>query len=140
VKGEVGGNFLRPEGTGIFSFVHQLDSSHPHVVVIEVEFLGIVDGVSDLDTVSYIGRGDFIDGSFKADGGIVIDDPFMSDEEDLIQFGPGQSSDGDPVDGGIVAVERSFSDAGVELMVVVVLEPQPEGFIEFIQSDILLDA
>jgi hypothetical protein len=140
VKGEVSGDLLRPKGTGIFPFVHQLDSSHSHVVVIEVELLGIVDRVSDLDTVSDIGRRDLVDGTFKADGGIVIDDPFMAYEEDLIQLSPGQSSDRDAIDGGIVSVDGSFSDACMEFMVVVVLEPQPEGFIELIQCDVVLYA
>jgi molybdopterin biosynthesis enzyme MoaB len=123
VKGELGGDLLRPEGTGVFFFIHQFDSSHPHITVIEVKVLGVVDGVSDLDSVSDIGRGDLIKATFEADGGIVIDYSFIADEEDLIQLRLGESSDGHSVDRGIVAIHRSFSDAGMQLVVVVVLEP-----------------
>ncbi len=51
--------------------------------------MGVVDWVSDLDSVSDIGRGYLIKATFEADGGIVIDYSFMADEEDLIQFVPG---------------------------------------------------
>jgi hypothetical protein len=57
VKGELGVDLLGPEGTGVFLFIHQFDSAHPHITVIEVKVLGVVDGVSDLDSVSDIGRG-----------------------------------------------------------------------------------
>ena len=52
--------------------------------------------MSDLDFVSYVGRRDLVDGAFEADGGIVIDQTFMPDKEDLIEFGPGKPADGDP--------------------------------------------
>jgi serine/threonine protein kinase len=40
----------------------------------------------------------------------------MADKEDLIQLCLGESSDGHCVDGGIVAIHRSFSDAGMQLV------------------------
>jgi len=84
------------EGAGIFFFIHQFDSAHPDAVVIEVELLGVVNGMSDLDFVSDIGRWYLVQSPFEADGGIVIDQSFVSDEEDLIEFGAGKSADGDP--------------------------------------------
>ena len=64
----------------------------------------------------------------------------MADEEDLIDFGPGQAAKLYPCKGGIVAVDGFIADAGVELMVVVVLEPEPESLVEFLQSDSLLNS
>jgi hypothetical protein len=139
VKGEIGGDLLGSEGTGVFFFIHQFDSSHPHITVIEIKVLGVVDGVSDLDSVSDIGRGYLIEATFEADGGIVIDHAFIADEEYLIQLRLGESSDGHCVDGRTVAIHRSFSDASMQLVVVVLLEPQPEGLVEFFEADTLLD-
>ena len=139
MKAELGGDLLGPEGTGVFLFIHQFDSAHPHITVIEVKVLGVVDWVSDLDSVSDIGRGYLIEATFEADGGIVIDYSFIADEEDLIQLRLGESSDGHSVDGGTVAIHRSFPDAGMQLVVVVLLEPQPEGLVEFFEADTLLD-
>ena len=96
MKREIGGDGLGPEGAGIFLFIDQLDSAHPDAVVIEEEILGAVHGMSDLDFVSYVGRGDLVECPFEADGGIVIDQTFMSEEEDLIEFCPGKPGDGDP--------------------------------------------
>jgi len=138
VKGEVGGDCIGSEGAGVFLFIHHLDFSYPHAIIIEVEFLGVIDGVTDLDPVPDIGRRDLIDRTFEADGGIVIDHTFMADEEDLIQLCPGKSSYGYFFDGGIVSIDRSFSDAGVDLVVVVFLEPQPEGLVEFLKGDTFL--
>ena len=132
-------DLLGPEGTGVFLFIHQFDSSHPHITVIEVKVLGVVDGVSDLDSMSDIGRGYLIEATFEADGGIVIDHAFIADEEYLIQLRLGESSDGHSVDGGTVAIHRPLPDAGMQLMVVVLLEPQPEGLVEFFEADTLLD-
>jgi hypothetical protein len=139
VKAEVGVDLLGPEGTGIFLFIHLFDSAHPHITVIEIKVLGIVDGVSDFDSVSDIGCGDLVNRPFEADGGIVIDHAFMADKEDLIQLRLGESSDGHCVDGGIVAIHRSLPNAGMQLVVVVLLEPQPEGLVEFFEADPHLD-
>ena len=124
VKGQMGRDLLGPEGAGIFLFVEQLDPAHPNAVVIEVELFGVIDGVADLDALTDIGGGDLIESALEADGGIVIDDPFVADEEDLIELGPGEPSDQHPAHGGVIAVDGSFLDAGVEFMVVVVLEPE----------------
>jgi hypothetical protein len=86
VKGDVGWDRVGSKGTCVFLFIHQINSSYPHTVVIEIELVGIIDGVSNLDTLSNIGKGHLIDRAFEADGGIVIDYAFMADEEDLIQF------------------------------------------------------
>ena len=131
-------DLLGPEGTGIFLFIHLFDSAHPHITVIEIKVLGVIDGVSDLDSVSDIGRGDLIEAPFEADGGIVIDHAFIADKEDLIQLRLGESSDGHCVDGGIVAIHRSLPNAGMQLVVVVLLEPQPEGLVEFFEADLPL--
>jgi hypothetical protein len=93
VEGQVGGDLLGPEDTGVFLFVHQLDPPYPHVVVIEVEFLGIVHRVPDFHPLPDIGGRDLVYGPFEADGGIIVDDPFMADEEDFIQFGLGEPAD-----------------------------------------------
>ena len=79
-------DLLGPEGTGIFLFIHPFDSAHPHITVIEIKVLRVVDGVSDFDSVSDIGRRYLIKATFEADGGIVIDHAFIADEEDLIQL------------------------------------------------------
>jgi hypothetical protein len=96
VERQIGGDGLGPKGAGIFFFIDQFDSAHPDAVVIEVELLGVVHGMADLDFVADIGRGDLVDSPFEADSGIVIDQSFVSNEEDLIEFGPGKSADGDP--------------------------------------------
>ena len=43
-------------------------------------------------------------------------------------------------EGGVVAVDGALTDAGVDFMVVVLPEPEPEGLIEFIEGDSLLYA
>jgi hypothetical protein len=53
--------------------------------------------VSDFDALADKGWGYLIDGAFEADGGIVVDDAFVAQEEDLIEFSFGQSGDGDPL-------------------------------------------
>jgi len=96
VKGQMGQDLLGTEGTGIFLFVKQSDLPYSNTVVIEVEFFGVIDRVADLDPLTDIGAGDLIEGAFSArggsdlvgetDGGIVIDHPFVANEEDLIQL------------------------------------------------------
>jgi hypothetical protein len=84
--------------------------------------------VAELDALADIGGGDLIESALEADGGIVIDYPFVADEEDLIKLGPGQPSDQHPAHGAVIAVDGSVLDAAVEFMVVVLLEPEREGF------------
>ena len=57
MKGQMGRDLLGPEGAGIFLFVEELDPAHPNTVVIEVELLGVIDGVADLDPLADIGGG-----------------------------------------------------------------------------------
>jgi len=78
VKGKGVGNGFGPEGAGVFIFVDQFYSPHPDAVVVEIEFLGVVDGMTDLDSVSDVGRRRLIDVAFEADGGIIIDNPFVA--------------------------------------------------------------
>jgi len=84
VEGQMSGDRLRLEGAGIFLFVEQLDSADPKAIVIEVEFLGLIDGMADLDPLADVGGGNFIERTLEANGGIVIDHPFVAEEEDLI--------------------------------------------------------
>jgi hypothetical protein len=42
-------------------FIEQFDFAHPHAVVIEVEFLGVIDGVADFDSLADICGGHLID-------------------------------------------------------------------------------
>jgi hypothetical protein len=136
----MGRGLLGPKGAGIFLFVQQLDPAHPNAIVIEIELVGGIDGVAELDTLADICGGDLIESALEADGGVMIDDPFVADEEDLVEFGPGQPSDEHPTHGGVIAIDRSLLNAGVKFMVVVVLEPETEGFIEFLQSQALLES
>jgi hypothetical protein len=80
----MGRDLLRPEGAGILLFIEQPDLAHPNAVVIEVELFRVIDGMTDLDTLTDIGGGDLVERTFEADGGIVIDDPFMADKKDFI--------------------------------------------------------
>jgi hypothetical protein len=84
VKGQMGRDLLRPEGAGILLFIEQPDLAHPNAVVIEVELFRVIDGMTDLDTLTDIGGGDLVERTFEADGGIVIDDPFMTDKKDFV--------------------------------------------------------
>ena len=93
MKGQMGGDLLGSEGAGIFLFIEQLDSAHPKAIVIEVEFFGGIDRVADLDTLTDIGSGDLVQRTFKANGSIMIDDPFVTDEKDFIQLLSGESAD-----------------------------------------------
>ena len=43
---EGGGDALGPEGAGVFFLVQQLDFTYPHPGVVQIELLGIVDGVA----------------------------------------------------------------------------------------------
>ena len=140
MKRQMGRDLLGPESAGIFLFVEQLDPADPNAVVIAVEFFGLIDGMADLDPLADIGGGDFIESALEANGGVVIDDPFVADEEDLIKLGPGQPSDEHPAHGSVIAIEGSFLDAGVQFMVIIILEPEGEGFIEFIEGQTLLES
>jgi len=134
----MGGDVLRPEGPCILFFVHQLDAADPDIVVIEIKVFRVIDRVSYLDSLADIGDWDLIDGALEADGGIVIDDPFVTDEKDLVQFCFGESSNGRFFQGDMVSIDGFFVDAGMELMVVIVLEPQIEGLIDLIERDAVL--
>ena len=46
---EVGRDGLGSEGASVFLFIDQFDSAHPDCVVIEIEFLGVVDGMAEFD-------------------------------------------------------------------------------------------
>ena len=89
MEGDVGRYGLGPEGTGIFLFVQEFDFAHPHAIVVEEELLGIIDGMTEFYFLADVGCRNLIDGALEADGGVVIDHPFMTDEEDLVQFGLG---------------------------------------------------
>jgi hypothetical protein len=80
----MGQDLLRPKGAGILLLIEQPDFAHPDTIVIEVELLRVIDGVSDFDTLTDIGGGDLVERTFKADGGIMIDDSFMTDEKDFV--------------------------------------------------------
>jgi len=132
-------DLLGSEGAGIFLFIKQLDPADPKAIVIEVEFFELIDGMADLDPLADIGGGNLIESALEANGGIVIDHPFVSNEEDLIKLGSGEPSDEHPTHGSVIAVDGSFLNAGVEFMVVVVLEPESEGFVQFLQGYPLLN-
>ena len=83
MKGQMGRDLLGPEGAGIFLFVEKLDPADPNAIIIEVELFGLIDRMADFDPLADIGGGDFVERTFEADGGIVIDDPFMADEKDF---------------------------------------------------------
>ena len=134
VEGEVCGDGFGPEGACVFPFVHELDSAHPDAVIVEEKRIGVIDGVTDLDALTDIGGWDLVDGALEADGGIVIDDAFVADKEDLVELCLGKPPDGDSGDGCIVAVNGPLTDAGVDLVVVVVPEPEPEGLIELVDG------
>jgi hypothetical protein len=140
VEGELGGDGFGSEGAGVFFFIEQLDCAHAAPIVIEVEGIRVIDGVSDFDALADIGWGYFIEGAFEADGGIVVDYAFVAQEEDLIEFSFGQSGDGDAGNGGVVAVDGSLIDAGVDLVVVVVPEPKPEGLVDLFEGDVFMEA
>jgi len=133
-------DLLGPEGAGILVFVQQFDSAHSKAVVIEIELFGVIDGVADLDPLTDIGGGDLVERTFEADGGVVIDDPFVADEEDLIELGPGEPADEYPAYRGVIAIDGSLPDAGVKFMVIVLLEPESESFVDLLQGNALLEA
>jgi len=140
MKGELGEDLLGAEGAGIFPFIEQFDPADADTVVIEVELFGVIDGVADFDALADIGGGDLIEGTFETDGGVVIDHSFVAEEEDFIEFGPGEAADGDAAGGGVIAVHGALADAGVDFMVVVFLEPETEGLVQFFQGEALLEA
>jgi hypothetical protein len=140
MKRQVGRDLLGPEGAGIFPFVQQLDFAHPNAVVVEVEIVRVIDGVADLDALTDISGGDFVEGAFEADGGVVIDHSFVAEEENLIPLGPGEPTDGYSASGGMVAVDGSLPDAGVDFMVIILLEPQSEGLVELLEGEAFLKA
>ena len=136
----MGGDLLRAEGAGVLLLVEELDASHTDVVVVEEELVGVVEGVTELDTLADVGGRDLVEGALEADGGIVIDDALMADEEDLVELGLGEPPDLDAAEGGVVAVDGFFIDSVVELVVVVVAEPEAEGLVELVKGDALPDA
>ena len=139
MKGELGVDLLGPEGAGIFLFIEELDPADTDPVIVEVEFLGIIHRMTELDLLTDIGGRNFIESALEADGGVIIDHPLVTDEEDLIQFGLGEPADLYPSHRGLVAVHGAFPEAAMELVVVILLEPEPEGLVEFGQADAFLD-
>jgi hypothetical protein len=49
--------------------------------------------MTEFDFLTDISRRDFIQSALETDGGIVIDDAFMANQEDLIEFGFGESAE-----------------------------------------------
>jgi len=135
----MGVNGLRFEHARIFPFVETPDPAHPDIVIIKEEFFGVIDGMSQFDLLPDIGGRRLIEASLETDGGVVIDHPLMPDQKDLVQFGFGQPADVDPVQGGVVAVDRPLVDAGVNLVVVIVMQPDPECLVEFVDADVVPD-
>jgi hypothetical protein len=121
VKGDGIGDGFGSKGAGVFRFIHEFDPAHPNGIVIEIKLLGVIDGVADFDALTDIGRGDLIEIALEADGGIIIDDALMADEEDLIQFALGEPADGHPGSGETVAVDGPLIDAAMYFMEVVLL-------------------
>ena len=128
------------EGAGIFPFIQQFDPTDPDAVIVEVEFFGGIDGVADFDALADISGGDFVEGALETDGGIVIDHAFVAEEEDFIEFGPGESADGHAAGGGVITVQGAFADAGVYFVVVILLEPESEGLVQVLQGEAFLEA
>jgi len=62
MEGQLGRDLLRSERAGILPFVQQFDSTDSDPVVIEVEFLGFLDGVADFDALADVSSGDFVEG------------------------------------------------------------------------------
>jgi hypothetical protein len=62
----------------------------------------------------------------------------VSDEEDLVQFVLGKPLYRPSVDRGIVTVDGFFIDVPMESVVIIVLQPQPEGLVEVAEADTLL--
>jgi hypothetical protein len=52
--------------------------------------------MTKLDFLADISRRDLIERALKTEGGIVIDEPFMADQKDLIEFGLGEPAEIDP--------------------------------------------
>ena len=140
MEGEVGWDALGSEGAGVFLFVQELDGANPYAVVVEVELLGVVHRVSELDFLPDVCGRHLIEGAFEANGGIVIDDPFVANEEDLIEFGLGEASEFYPGYGCVVAVDGFIADAVMELVVVIFLESKPKSLVEVLARDALLDS
>jgi hypothetical protein len=135
----MGRDLLRPEGASILLPIKQPDLTNPNTVVIEIELLGGIDRVADLDPLTDIGGGDFIERTFEANGSIVIDDPFVADKKDFIELFSGEPSDQDPTHGGVITVDRSLLNPGVKFMVIIVLKPERKGFVQFLQGKTLLE-
>jgi hypothetical protein len=140
VKGQAGRDLLGPKAAGILFFVKQSDLPYSNTVVIEVECFGVIDRVADLDPLPDIGAGNLIERTFEADGGIVIDHPFVANEKDFIELLSGEPADQHPAHRALIAVDRSFLDASMEFMVIILIQPEREGFIELLQSQTLLES
>jgi hypothetical protein len=140
VERQLGGDLLGPKGAGVFLFIEEPDTAYPDVIVIEIEFVGVVNRVSQLDALSDIGGRDFVEGALEADGGIVIDDAFVSEKKNFVELCFRESTDLDTTQGGVIAVDGPLTDAVMELVMVVVAEPQGEGLIELMKGDPLLDS
>ena len=84
MKGQIGRDLLGPKGAGILLFIEPFDSAYPNTVVIEVELLGLIDRVADLDPLTDIGGRDLVKRHFEADGGIVIDHSLVADKKDFV--------------------------------------------------------
>lgn len=137
MEGELGGDLLGSEGARVFLFVEEPDASHADVVVVEEEFVGVVEGVTELDTLADVGGRDLVELALEADGGIVVHDALVSDEEDFVELGLGEPLDLDASQGGVVSVDGFFIDAVVELVMLVVAEPEAEGLVELVKGDAL---
>jgi len=65
VEGKGVGDGPGLEDAGVFLFVQEPDPAHAYAVVVEVELCGVVDGMTALDLLTDIGKGDLIEGAFN---------------------------------------------------------------------------
>ena len=130
MEGDISRYVPGPEGAGIFSFIQELDFAYTYAVIIKKKFPVVVHRVPQFNLLPDIGGRNFIEITLETDRGIVIDHSFMADEEYLVQFGFGEPADIYVGQGGIVPLHGSLPDAGMELVVIIFIDPEMESLIE----------
>ena len=130
---------MRFESPCILPFIDKFEAANPDILIIEIKLLIRISRMPDINPLPDIRGGNFIYISFEADGGIIVDHPFMPDQKNFIQFRFCGPNDLCMVAGPMIPVDGAFIDAGMQFVVIIIIQPGGERRVEFFQCQFFGD-